>query len=202
MTVFCQTVSKCNSPPAAEIQKSWRKVDFSRISRFREAGGIQPLPRACLMEAVKINLEPKVCSCRSLCLSCRLWAGRGQWSHPFCYCYRVPLGATFFSQKWHPVFGHFGYNNIGGLFRRCVRCSFVVGSLQPLLLRWRQGESKKRLITPQPHLCVWRKNQNRDRKVILPPAICSSLFPTSPAKNKPASQRISLRGRVGYTIPN
>ena len=25
-------------PPTAEIQKSWRKVDFSRISRFREAG--------------------------------------------------------------------------------------------------------------------------------------------------------------------
>ena len=33
MTDFCQTVSKCNTPPAAEIQKSWGKVDFSMISR-------------------------------------------------------------------------------------------------------------------------------------------------------------------------
>lgn len=36
-------------PPTAEIQKSWRKVDFPRISGFREAGNIY----ACLFEAVK-----------------------------------------------------------------------------------------------------------------------------------------------------
>ena len=36
------------SPPTAEIQKSWRKLDFPRISRFREAGDILPLLRACL----------------------------------------------------------------------------------------------------------------------------------------------------------
>ena len=33
MTDFCQTVSICNTPPAAEIQKSWGKVDLSMISR-------------------------------------------------------------------------------------------------------------------------------------------------------------------------
>ena len=40
MIDFCQTVSKCISPPAAGIQKSWRKLDFPKISRFREAGDI------------------------------------------------------------------------------------------------------------------------------------------------------------------
>ena len=38
------------------------KIDFSRISRFREAGNILPLLRACLFENVKnqsyIKLEP------------------------------------------------------------------------------------------------------------------------------------------------
>ena len=38
------------------------KIDFSMISRFREASDIQPLLRACLFEAVKnqsyIKLEP------------------------------------------------------------------------------------------------------------------------------------------------
>ena len=57
-----------------------------------------------------------------------------QWTHTYCYCDHVPLYATFFSQKWHPNFGLFGYNIIDGrhtdastLPSSCLRRGFASG---------------------------------------------------------------------------
>ena len=58
MTDFCQTVSmsfnsplRCTPlyyPACGGNPEILEKIDFSRISRFREAGDIQPLFSACL----------------------------------------------------------------------------------------------------------------------------------------------------------
>ena len=52
-------------------------------------------------------------------------------SHPYCYCYchRVPLCATFFSQKWHPNFWLFWYNIIDALPPLCLRSAFALAPL-------------------------------------------------------------------------
>ena len=39
------------------------------------------------------------------------------------------FGATFFSQKWHPVFGLLGYNIIDDRHTRCFHPAFALPSL-------------------------------------------------------------------------